>query len=321
MATIDDTKINGKNRVEDKPVNIDRYQDLDGVSMKKLEAGLWYLEHRELFFKILIGALIAIAVATWTNTLWNFGYYLFKGMNEDEALIRQLLATRSFDHDYIATLVAHPPIIGPVSVFEVNTGKGLPRYDLYATITNPNPRQVGSFDYSFKSAAGELADARSFLLPGETKVLLALSIESDRAPENVQLAIQSISWRRLGARELPDWEAYRNERLNIETSDIKFTPARSSGLSEKLNVSDLSFSITNKSAYNFWQADAVILLYNRGQLAGVNRYRLERFKSGETRRVEMSMTGGANRADEIRIVPEIDILDKNNYFGFEAAGQ
>ena len=100
-------KINEKNNqpaskpVKEKPVNLDRYQDLEGVTIKKLETGLWYIEHKEILRKILIAVLILIGSVSWIYTLSTFGLYVFKGMNDDAAMVSELVATQGFNHAYI----------------------------------------------------------------------------------------------------------------------------------------------------------------------------------------------------------------------------
>lgn len=317
MAT-DEQKTNAKIKepVKEKPVNLDRYQDLEGMTMKKLEAGLWYIEHKELLRNLLIAILVFIGSVSWIYTLSVFGLYVFKGMNDDVAMVRALVATQGFNHAYIKQISGQQLEVLPVKVLESGNVKGAPRYDLIVEIRNPNLRHAGVLNYSFVSATGILASGETNILPGDDKYITALGLELLAPPENVQLVNNHLSLTRLDTRVFPDWDKYKKEHLDISLTDTKFTPPRLTGLSEKLNVSQLDFTATNNSAYNYWRVDMVILLESRGQLLAINQYLLNRFASGERREITLSMPG-VIKVDQIEIIPQVDILDQKNYFNFD----
>ena len=317
-------KINEKNNqtsgapTKDKPVNLERYQDLEGVTMKKLEAGLWYVEHKKLLYYFFIGMLALIGTVSWLYTLTTFGFYIFKGMNDDVAMIKELVAIQGFDHSYIAQISGQQLQIYPVAVLESGNLKGSPRYDLAVEIKNPNLRHWGVMQYTFVSNDLPLVTGQTNILPGDDKYLMALGLELAVKPTNVKLQINGLNLQRLDSRALPDWEKYKQEHFNIQITDSKFTPPRMTGLSEKINVSQLDFSVANNSAYNYWRTDLMILMSNRGQLLAVNQYLLNRFKSGERRNITISMPG-IIKIDKIEIIPQVDILDQNNYFDFDGS--
>lgn len=314
---IDEQKINAKinQPAKAKPVNLERYQDLEGVTMKKLEAGLWYVEHKDLLRKIIIVLLVLIGTISWLNTLITFGLYVFKGMVDDAVMVKELIATQGFNHEYIKQISGQQLEIFPVKVLESGNIKGEKRYDLLVELKNPNLRHAGILNYSFLSDANVIAGGQINILPGDDKYITALGLELASRPENVKFVNNSLDLQRLDARTFPDWEKYKKEHLDISVTDIKFTPPRMTGLSEKLNVSQLDFTVTNNSAYNFWRADLIILITARGQLVAVNQYLLNSYKSGEQRKITLSMPG-IIKADQVEIIPQVDILDQNNYFDF-----
>jgi hypothetical protein len=318
---LDEQKISAKidQPAKAKPVNLDRYQDLEGVSMKKLETGLWYIEHKALLRNILIVILALIGAVTWIITLSTFGLYVFKGMVDDMVMANQLVATQGFDHAYIKQISGQQLEVYPVRVLESANIKGEPRYDMIVEVKNPNLRHAGVLNYSLVSGDETITGGVINLLPGDDKYITALGLALENRPQNVQLVNNRLDLRRLDVRTYPDWDKYKKEHLNIVITDAKFTPPRLTGLSEKLNVSQLDFTATNDSAYNFWRADLVIMLYNRGQLVAVNQYLVDRLKSGEKREITISLPGVV-KVDQIEIIPQVDILDQKNYFDFEAGG-
>ena len=52
------------------------YTGPEGITTKQLEAGLWYVEHKQLLRRILYGFLILTAAVSWTYTIYGFAYYL-----------------------------------------------------------------------------------------------------------------------------------------------------------------------------------------------------------------------------------------------------
>lgn len=305
---------NLKTGVEPK-VNLEKYQDLEGVTLGKLEFGLWYIEHKGFFYRLIVAVLVVVASATWSYSIYHFAYYLAKGMKDDELMVREMILT-DVGHSYVAQISARPLEYFPPAV--VDSGNG--RYDFAAEIKNVNPRHWGQFRYWFVADGQAVGVNDSFILPGEGKFLLALGVELPGRPASVKLETGDLNWQRIKPREIPDWESFKNDRLKIAVADVKFTPARSSGLSEKINLSQLEFSAANDTAYNYAKVSFDALLYGYGNLAAVNRFTLENFRSGEKRPVVVSWPGAFSRIDKVDVVPEINIMDKGNYLRFESGG-
>lgn len=298
---------------EEPKINLDRYRDLSGVSLKKLELGLWFVEHRQQLRQSLILFLIAIAAVSWSYTLYGLSYYLIRGMKEDDLLLSQLVSTETVGHDYILKQSPRDLVIFPAQVLASVEN----HYDFLAEVKNANAKHWAEFDYYFLINGQEEGRARQFILPAESKYLVALNQKLGGAAASAQLKLENINWHRLDQKQIPDWQQFKNERLNLIVSEVEFIPSRLSGLSERLNLSQVQFRATNNTAYNYRQAVFYTLLYNRLSLAGVNRYSLDNFRSGENYFVQLSWPGQIGRADRVEVVPEINIMDEENYFKFE----
>lgn len=294
-------------------VDPNKYQDLEGVTLKKLEFGLWYIEHKSFFYKLIVVCLAVIGAASWSYTIYHFSYYLARGMAEDELLIKEMVLTQAFDHDYVARLSAQPPDVVLASSLELGGDK----YDLVGQIRNNNKRHWGEFAYDFMSQGRSVGRGRGFVLPDESKYVLALGQTLGAPPTSLRLEISEISWHRLKPREMPSWPNYRDERLKIDLSDVKFTPARSTGLSEKINISQLEFTASNRSAYSFREIAFLTLLTNRGNLVGANRFIADDFMSGESRTMQVSWPGDLARVDNVEVIPDLNLLDQRNYLKYE----
>jgi hypothetical protein len=294
---------------EPKPVDIGRYKDLGGITIKKLEQGLWYVEHRELFRKIFIWLLVAVSASFWSYSIYGFAYYFARGMKEDEVMIKQMIETGSVSHKYILEISAVDLASKQVKIFKLDGKKS----DFFAEVINPNENYSAVFDYYFTAGAKETARMRGFILPGENKYLLALGQEIENQSRDAQLKIENIAWSRINKHKFPDWNLYRDERLNIAVYDIKFTPSKEGGLSEKIGLNTLGFKAIDKSAYSYLNADFVILLYSGQNIIGVNSYPLERFMSGEERPARMTFPGKIGNVNKVEVIPNINILDESNY--------
>lgn len=302
-----------ENEEQNIPVDINRYQDSFTPSAKKLDLGLWLIERGKYLRAGLIIFLIILAVMAWSRTIYGFAYYITKGMNEDEILVREMVAVQTIGHDYILSLSANDLVYSPVQVLRANGDK----YDFVGQIENPNSGYSASFNYCFFEQNQEIECDESFVFPGETKNLLSLAKPFNYIPRDVNFIIKDIIWRRINNRQFPDWKNYRDGHLNIVIEGAEFKPSQASGLSEKLNLNTLKFTATNKTPFNYWEVSLTILLYSGNAIAGVNKYILTEFMSGEKQTVEMSWLGNLSGVDNIKIIPEVNILDNNVYIKYE----
>jgi len=293
--------------------NLKNYVSTEGITTKQLEIGLWYVEHKKQLKMILIGFLIFVGVVSWLYTIYGFTNYLARGMAEDEILTKQLVQINSVGHDYITQVGAKDLAIGSVGIIRSSDRK----YDLYTNIKNDNPKWWAEFDYYFTAAGRQTGKTKSYILPNEIKYLAALAQDFSYSPTDAQLVIENISWHRVNQHEITDWNIYQASHLNIETTDIKFTSASASPLSEKLGLNQLSFNAINNTAYNYWNVGFTILLYSGDQIAAINHYVLTDFMSEQKRSVEISWPGDFGRTDKVEIIPEINIMKDDIYIKYD----
>ncbi|MEK7203359.1 MAG: hypothetical protein AAB653_03520 [Patescibacteria group bacterium] len=296
---------------------IKKFQDLEGLSVNKLNFGLWYVEHIKKLRLIMIIFLIVISITSWAFTIYGFAYYIARGMNEDEIMVRQLVEINTIGHDYLARLFVNNLIMYPAQILP-STNK---KYDLLAQIKNNNPKSWGKFNYYFLVNNQKTKQQSDFILPGESKYLFALAQDFSYQPAGVQLVIENLNWQKINQHQIADWQDYYNSHYNIINTDIKFIPASRSELSQKLGLNQLSYNSYNKTPYNYWQVDYSILLFSNNTIINVNRYTLMYFMSGQTRLIQLSWPGNIGRVDEVKIIPDINIMDKNIYIKYEGKVQ
>lgn len=292
---------------------IEKYKDVEGLSTKKLNFGLWYVKHCRQLRLLLIIFLIITASISWAYTIYGFAYYIIRGMNEDERLIREMANTNIIGHDYVEQISARDLKYYPIKVLNSTQGK----YDFIVQIQNPNQKWSAEFDYYFLAGGKKVNRAKGFILYGETKYFMALAQEFSRKPAAVKLVIENISWSRINQHKIADWREFRNNHLNIITKDIEFKPGRQSGLSEKVSLNQLDFTAINKTVYNYWDVSFMILLYQGQNIININKYSISDFMSGQERQIQVVWSGKIVRVGSIEIIPEINIMDGDNYIKYE----
>ena len=317
-----DSRINSKEeelreaklRLSPRQANIKRYLDPEGLSVSKMNIGLWLVTHRKQILFLPVGFLIIISILTWAYTIYGLGYYIFFGMKQDKQLASELLEPGLVGHDFFLSRAAKAMLVEPARILK----SGVDSYDILAVIANPNEGHWGRIIYRFIADGEAVYESDGFILPGERKYLLALNQKLDGQSANIKLVLDEVQWSRIDRHEYPDWPEFAADRLNIAVEDIVFTPAKATVLTEKINLNDLHFSAINNTIFNYYKIDFVILLYQLNNIIGVNKYSLSNFMSNEKREINITWPGSLSRVDDVVIVPEINITRDDIYI-YEAS--
>jgi hypothetical protein len=296
-----------------KKVDINRYKDPGGLTLQKMEVGLWYVEHRRIFIKAFMLILTAIGAVSWVYTFYHVIDYVAFGIKHDNQMVAELVRPSLIGHDYLEQTGARALEFGPVQIIPEDSEN---TYDFLAQIKNPNKKYFATFDYYFTSGGKTYGQASGFILPEENKYLVSLAQKTEGRPNETRLYVYNLSWSRVNSHLIPDWSEYLNDHLDISISDISFTPAAETILTEKLSLNDLNFTATNNTAYNYKSVDFNIFLTGPNGIIGVNRYIMNSFKSGKTQSITITWPGKFGRVDGVVITPEIDITRDDIYLKF-----
>lgn len=291
---------------QDKDIDLKGYADESGVSLKRMNFGLWLAEHRRQITKTIIIALILVSAFFFIYSSYNYFAYFLAGDPNAQAPTNNLIFTSRTITEELET--------SPLQVFD-NDG----RYDLVAQISNPNDKFMASFNYCFKQGETNISCGQSFILPGEKKYVLALAQQFSGSRSELSFAIADIFWRRIDTHQIPDWSSFYAKHLDFAISDLKFTAAAVSGLSEKVNLNTVDFSLKNQTAYGYYEAPLNIFLYSGSEIIAVNRYILNNFLAGETRTVSISWPGHFNSVTRTEVVPDINIMDDGAYLKYQGS--
>lgn len=183
------------------------------------------------------------------------------------------------------------------------------RYDMLAKITNPNS-QLGaaSFGYSFKllDGTGKIlakSDGVNFILPGETKYILAFNISSDIKPDKMDFEINSFEWSKFSEFEQPDIATYGKEFNLASGGETGFA---------KLNA-----KMRNQSGYDFRVISALAVV--RGEDSSpiaINKTNFNDVRVGEEREINFGWNSPFPinpMSARFEVVPEVNVFESDNF--------
>lgn len=297
--------INNKNDYE-------KYDDIEGVTFKKLFFGLWYIEHRALLIKLGLSSLGLVGLVTWMIFFYYFGSYIFKGMKEDENILQQITDKNIIDHTYIKQSAAQELELGQPRVFR-SSGQ----IDFIAQVKNPNSRHWAEFVYYFHAGSQKIGARQGFIMPGESKYLFALGQDAALDAGSAQLVLEDVVFSRVNPHIIPDWTDYYNKHMALTVSDISYQSDQKTS-DNRIETGRLEFGIYNGSPYNYWSVGLNIIFLNFSNPVGAYYYKITEFKSEEDKNIKITVFNPPANIDEVLISPEINILNQKNYMNFEA---
>jgi len=292
-------------------IDVNQFKDREGISVGKLNFGLWIISHRRFFITALIVFLLAISAIFYGYSIYGYVDYFFFGGKKERLAIEQLAEDQSVADIQKLRNVADPLQLGGMQTFSHNG-----RYDFLVKIVNPNKDFLSSFEYCATVAGQEVACQTGFILPLENKYFSILNKEISSFPTNATLAIRNQGWQRIDAHQYPNWLDFASSHLNFVISSTTFKTAKQTGISDKLEFDSVEFKIANKTAYNYFEVPLNIVAFSGNSPAGANYYSLSSFKSGETRDVKIIWSNSLPSISRVEIYPSLNILKSDIYIRY-----
>lgn len=281
---------------------IKQYQDPNKLIPKNLELGLWLASRKHQIIRWLTIILAVVAAALVIYSLYGYIYYFTIGQEQDRTM---------HEGGAVIDISDYRLQTKPLDL-KVGTAKALASdngTDFSVRLSNPNDKQYAAFEFCFVSGDQELCGG-DFILPQEEKEIISLN-SSIPASGNVKFEITKIYWQKLRAGEVPDWNAFKNQRLNFVFEDVKFSTYSN-------DVAYLEFSVTNNSAYSYFAVPLDIIVRRADGIAALNRYVVQDLNSRSRREVRLLWPEGAAARGQVEIVPALNILDNRLYKPYTA---
>jgi hypothetical protein len=291
--------------------DLKKYKDDQSVSLTQMKIGLWLASNKVRIIRIITIFLIVVSLSLIGYSGYNYTIYFLYGRQADKAL-SDSLSENLFDIQAYREATA-PQILlaGPVYSFSASGKK-----DFLVTVSNPNPNYYSVFDYCLRDGQGnDVVCSTDFVLPKSEKHLLIVAQDMAGTVNNLYFEAVNVFWQRLNLRQIPSWENYVKERLNMEIKDIVYkTPDYNS----RTPLHNLSFTIENKTAYSFTRVPLNIVLQNNNIPVSLNIYNLDNFFSAEKRNIKISWPAGGERANQAEIFLNLNILDQSLYLPYRS---
>lgn len=285
----------------------EKYVDPTGeLPTAEFKWGLWYVAHKVLLYKVLVGSLIGLSVIFWLYSLWQWGGYLIFGLSADQQLAKEISISQNYT-PLNKNFAAQPLQVAGTQVLV----SGVDKYDIVSEVANPNLRFLTEFDYYY-SLGGEAKTPmqHALLLPGESRPVAYLGYADGQPSGSASLVLENVTWQRISAHEVPEVEAWKADRLNLIIKDFSFTGYRDpSGA----NAHVINFKLMNDSIYGYDEPHLQVGLYQNESLVGILPLQLAKLRSAETVEVDLRSFAPDLQVTEIKIFPLINIYDGEVY--------
>ena len=301
----DTTKVQSpKSKVQDGKVDFGKYVDpTKEFTSQDLKWSFWYVKHKALLYRIMVIGLISVNAVFILFGLWKWGSYLW-GWQDAQKVQESLSASINYTGLH-PRFTAQPIQAINTQIFSSRENK----FDAVAELINPNSRFLARFDYYFIVDGVKTLVQKTFLLPGESRLVAYLGI-NDGAGSSPIVVLENIKYERISAHKIPDtinWQAYR---LNFQVSDFVFLKSLAQ---EGQNTDAIQFKLTNASPYSYVTPIFYVALLQNGQMVGILPLRLESINSLETKDIDLRNFVSNLSVTEIALYPIINVYDEGVY--------
>lgn len=285
-----------------------RYQDPTGeFSNRAFETGEWFVRNKLKLKKIFITILLVWSVGSVVTGLVYWGYYFTTGYwNDKEMMVQQI----SEIEDYESKHAIYGPknlVFNSLNIYEtIREGA----YDFVVQVKNPNDKWLANIEYKFAYSGGETPNSTATVLPGAEHPLVFLGEEYYSYPNQAKLEIVNISWKKIDPHEIFDTATFIASRQAITYGNVEYKLA---SLSQATPNNSIKFDIRNDSSYSYWEADFYVELYDTSGPVGVTFLRLDKFRTGETRSIDIRSYVNNLNVENIKIYPITNVFDNNIY--------
>jgi hypothetical protein len=278
------------------------------LTEKSLSWGYWWVTH-----KIQVRQWFAIGLGIFGFVTLGYGLFGFAdwyfGSGVKERLVlgqmtRQLIPYSAYNE------ARAPQPLEQLDSYALAAGVG--KYDLLASVKNPNSRWMVRFTYHFEDGATKTESRPGFILPGDTTYLEQLGYKSEGALSRAMLVMDNPAWQRVDPHlTQPNYETWSAARLSLLIKDPAFVRPAAGDL---LGTSRATFTVQNETAFSYYKVGLLVTLWgDGGLLLGTNRITISDVRSGESRPVEAVWYGDVAGVKSVEVKPVIDIFDTKNY--------
>lgn len=276
--------------------------EIHEISNAKLTFALWYVRHKVLFFRILIGLLIGLSVIFYSYTVFKIFEFVYYRRGETEQVI-QNISTSSADFSFIHTRLQPqaPEILSIKTVSEDAT-----QSDIVVEVRNPNANFViKKLSYALVFGNVALAEGNTFIWPDTRKLIFIFNVPARSAREAPEFIIRDISWKR---------ESHFSEVLQKRENFLISDPSYETVSQDTGTTAVVSFSVSNQTIYNFYDPGFYVVLFDGAEIVGSGYVSTHKLYSLGKADFRANFINPPFSVTSVKIISEVNILDDNAYF-------
>ncbi len=268
---------------------------------------LWWIEHRAFFRRLGYGLFMALDAVLLAFVFWTMiDSFATSYFREQRGVTQMVVSGQSDLRAYTASHAADPLVSQETQVFSI----GGSREDFYTQVSNPNKDWWVEFQYQFVFDAGHTDVMKGFLLPEQQKPFLALAVTSQSPVQTANLQLTNLVWHRIDHKLITDYAQWQSERLNFEIGDPTYSTQ--TGF-ENNPIGRTTFSVTNKTAYAYFDPVFYVLLKRGASVVGVSRVTLDAIGAEEHKEVTLNWFGVLPNVSSVEVVADINLFDGSVY--------
>lgn len=264
-----------------------------------LRFNYWVLSNSSLLKKWWVIVLLGVTVFLVVFALMNMMIYIISNPREQRIILAMAESSSLYENQRETitptALVSDTPV--------VIEGPGA-EDDIIVRVENPNPQwMAGSFSYVFTVDGEDVGEGTGFLLPKyETYVGVfgqKLPDSPDRA-RTVTVDVTDVQWQRF-----PEQMQNVEDVFSISNTSYRVSPGST-------RIGTVTADIINNTLIGYWSTRFTVVLFAGSSPVGVNTVFLDTFERDSTRTMSIQWSPAPARVDSIRIIPELNLLDKAN---------
>jgi len=291
--------------VEKVPTKLSQYVDPTGeFTNKDLARSTWFVTHRILLRKIVIGILLTWIVVAGLYSLVIVGAYLFSGYWADRDIrVRTVQEFQNYNNS-VSSYAAQPLQISGMKVFQ--TGEN---YDFYSLAVNPNLHFIAKIRYNYVFEGGETPSKVVSIDPGKKIPLTVYGFSSASYPAGAKLQIQDTRWRKINPHVIPDVKGYSMARDNFLVENVTIEH----NLAGSVVPPRITFDIQNNTAYSYYEGRFTVLLLSGGSVEAIVPLSIKDFRAGQNFPLDIRPVFDISSIDDIEVIPLMDVFDSSEF--------
>jgi len=276
-------------------------EPVGGLTGQQLGWSLWWVNHRVQVIRLGFGVFIAFDALLLGAGLWGFTDWLAIGGIKEEQAIRMM--TRA-DYGQVPGVTLEEVQIAAPVVLQGAKGK----IDVLIPVENRNARFWAGLRYRLIVGGVEQPIKDAFVLPNQAKYLSELGISAENG-SSVELKVERRVWHRALTGGI-DQQAFADARLKVAAENAVFKPSDPLATAP---VASAAFTLTNDSAFGYYDVGLLTLLFRGEAVVGANRVTVDRLLPGERKPMEIFWYQSLPQVTKVEVIPEINIYDPDVY--------